>query len=1218
MPPRGRPPRQIELPPDWQPTQAVDEPIINTPYDEPSSHWIYKNGTPFKMPGRRPASYWYTSKKVGSTQAGLFAEEQRDDLPLVNRLREDVKRWQESGYRGASSVTRDLLAYWNNRDRPRPFFFCQREAVETAIYLLEIAFPDRLGSTGFKSFKVRSEALEKLLIGEKPPFEEIDSCRDPEFFPRLIDPTSNPDYPLNLRRMGCKMATGSGKTVIMAMLVAWAFCNRGRNPATTTFPNGILVCAPNLTVKERLQVLNPEHRNNYYDAFDIVPSKYRELMNSGRVLVTNWHTFSPKSEHEEGGKSYKVVNKGEETPEAFAKDRLGELASRMPILVLNDEGHHCWRPKPGVSFDEVTKKRKRSAEEDLSKEEIEEARVWLAGLDRINNSGLAESGKPGILACIDLSATPFYLQNSGYPAGSPFPWLISDFGLVDAIESGIVKIPRLPVRDDTESKDDVGRPDPKYFRLWRNINDKLKDKDRLSNGRPKPDAVYREAEGALLTLASQWKKRFEEIRDGIVGKESIPPVMIVVCDNTEISEVVFQRISGEREVEVLSEDGKRTVKKTIYEPSTALFPELANEEGVKRTIRIDTKLLAKVETEEGETKDEAAQALRIVIASVGKKGEPGEQVRCVVSVSMLTEGWDANNVTHVLGIRAFDSQLLCEQVVGRGLRRMDYHPDPETGMLVAEHVDVYGIPFSLIPFKGKAKEGDKKDPVYHHVHAVPERGDFEIRMPVVESYTYDLRGSGISCDVDKLTGFIVNHEPTTVYLSMARGYQDTPHAVPAVDFIKQDRKSFYESVRPQQIVFRIAQLLMDDLLQGVGKGENVERIKKASLARHQIFPELVRIIQQYIERKVQFADGVDPRELALEKYVKLLRERIRDGIHATSYSSTLLPIVNSYKPWISTGEVDYRTARPVIPLTLSHLNFAVRHSDWEQQVVEILEDMDSVVECFTPNDRNIGLVVPYEYMEAHHRYEPDFIVRMRGGKLVMLEIKGKAGELHEPDRVKAKEAAACKWVTAVNNAGRYGEWTYVICRDLKDLRSTLSQHASGEIILPFRKVDPGPKDRYVTCVPLTTLRAAAGRWSEEQAELELGEDTEWIAFETSTRFDKGMFVAKVHGDSMEPLIPNGAYCLFRKPPAGSRQGKRLLVLHSGIADAHTGGQYTVKVYSSEKSQDGEEGWKHTRIVLKSLNTEYEPIVLTPSDEGDVQVIAEFVEVVGGTRGEVIV
>src|SRR5262249_52389759 len=447
--------------------------------------------------------------------------------------------------------------------------------------------------------------------------------------------------------VGCKMATGSGKTVVMAMLITWAFCNRGRNPATLTFPRGVLICAPNLTIRERLQVLRPEHPFNYYDLFDIVPSKYRELMSSGRVLVTNWHAFAPKSEHREGDATYRVVNKGEETPEAFAKDRLGDLANRAPILVLNDEGHHCWRPKVEKPETRGLMKEERDALE----EEVEEARIWLAGLDRINNAGLAGDKTQSILACMDLSATPFYLDNSGYSAGSPFPWLVSDFGLVDAIEAGIVKVPRLPVREDTAKKDEVGRPDPKYYRLWRHIDDQLGSGDRLSNGRPKPDAVYREAEGALIMLYVQWKKMFEEIRDKSVGREAIPPVMIVVCDNVDIAEVFFQEISGERVVEVLSEDGKKKETRTGYRGSPK-FPVLANTETERRTIRIDTKLLAKIETEEGETKDEAAERLRQVINTVGKAGQPGEHVRCVVSVGMLTEGWDATNVTHILGVRA--------------------------------------------------------------------------------------------------------------------------------------------------------------------------------------------------------------------------------------------------------------------------------------------------------------------------------------------------------------------------------------------------------------------------------------------------------------------------------------------------------------------------------------------------------------------------------------
>jgi type III restriction enzyme len=692
--------------------------------------------------------------------------------------------------------------------------------------------------------------------------------------------------------------------------------------------------------------------------------------------------------------------------------------------------------------------------------------------------------------------------------------------------------------------------------------------------------------------------------------------MIVVCDNTEIAELVFTRISGEKVVEVPKEGGEGTVEKVVYEGSEK-FPLFANTATAGHTVRIDSKLLAKIETEEGETRDEAAQALREIIDTVGKRGGPGEQVRCVVSVSMLTEGWDASNVTHILGIRAFGSQLLCEQVVGRGLRRMDYRPDPETGKLSAEYVDVYGIPFSLIPFKGRAKDKDPVDVVYHHVFAVPERKHLEIRMPVVESYTYDVRRSGISCDVDSLEGFVVDDEPTKVYVMETRGYQDQIVSASTGNAQAHTREEFYSQVRFQHVAFWLAQLITDDLIGGA-RGKGAEELKKSLLARHQLFPEIVRIVQLFVDKKVTFANDVDRRELALEKYATLLRERVRDGIVAAAATedAPLLPIVNSYKPFASTSDANFRTARPVVALSRSHLNFAVLHSGWEKDAVEILEDMDGV-EAYSPNDRNVGFTVPYEYLGSPARYEPDFVVRMRGvepgkGRLVLLEIKGRGGEFRDEDRVLAKNAAAKKWVDAVNNARRFSRWEFEICRDLAGLRATLAKYDEGTAdVIPFRMVDnPKPEDQFRTCVPLSTLRAAAGLFSEEQASLEFGEDTEWVTFHAKTVFEHGMFVARVQGRSMEPEIPGGSYCLFRLPRGGTRQGKRLLVRHSGIADPDTGGQYTLKVFKSEKVAVDGEDWRHDRIVLEPLNPAYEPIVLEPRDEGDVGVIAEFVEVVG--------
>jgi type III restriction enzyme len=633
-----------------------------------------------------------------------------------------------------------------------------------------------------------------------------------------------------------------------------------------------------------------------------------------------------------------------------------------------------------------------------------------------------------------------------------------------------------------------------------------------------------------------------------------------------------------------------------------------------RSVRIDSKLLDKLDRDEGQSRDEAAKALRDIIDSVGQKGKPGEQVRCVVSVSMLTEGWDATNVTHILGVRAFGSQLLCEQVVGRGLRRMNYTPDPETGRLPAEYVDVYGIPFSLIPYKGKPKEPGP-EPVYHHVYAVTERDQFEIRMPVVESYTYALRGSGITFDWDRVEPLRVDKEPTAVFVTATRGYADEPVTPASGDFIKQDREEYYKTVRMQQLVFRLAQLITDDLVLGAATVED-SPLKTMAVSRQQLFPEIVGFLNRYIDEYVTFAVGVDRRELGLEKYANLLRERVRDNIlpAASSRDAPLLPIVNSYNPFASTSEVNYRTTRKVMPLTKSHLNLAVIQSKWESETVDILEDLDCV-ECYTPNDRNVGLAIPYEYQQNDHRYEPDFVAELSNGIFVMIEIKGRAGEIHDEDRVLAKNAAAKKWVAAVNNSKRFGHWEYEICKEMPKLRSVLEAYVpDAEVARPFEFVDPAEREPYVDCVPLVSLRAAAGAFSEEQLSLDPADQaSDWVTFETTTRIEPGMFVARVQGASMEPKIPYGSYCLFRNPPEGSRQNRTVLVRHSGIEDSETGGEFTVKVYTSEKTPDPEEGWAHTRIILKPLNPAFEPIELTPEDEGEVQVIAEFVEEVSNAR-----
>jgi type III restriction enzyme len=650
------------------PIQPVDKPILCSPYVEPDLHWVYdlSTGIPTRTEGRRPASYWYKTERTGSAQQqlGFMAEEDRDDLPLVNALREDVRRWHDAGWAGASETTKTLLRHWWREDRTRRLFFCQLEAVETLIYLREMLAQGR--SPRFKpQLSLADHAA--LMQGQNP--------RPAEWIARVAQHPKLADLPNEagaraLTRYACKMATGSGKTVVMALLLAWAFCNRGRTPSDNRFPRRALIVCPNLTIKDRLSVLRPGDARNYFDQFDLVPTALRPDLAKGRVLVSNWHLFSPEAEEIRVG-GVAVGQLGPETPESFARARLGDLWADEPLLVFNDEGHHAYRPAPVQAGDALT------ADE---RAEREEATVWVSGLDKLHAAC-------GIAFCVDLSATPFYLHGSGYPEGSPFPWIVSDFGLVDAIESGITKIPRLPAADNT------GRPEPQFFKLWQHVTADLTTGERLPGGKPKPEVVYRKAEAALLTLAGQWKQRFDQVIAAAPGQDRTPPVMIVVCDNTDIAEHFYRMISGEETVviEVDEEDEaddegaaprRRKKAKPVKRYGNGLsgFSELWNQAGAEVTLRIDSTLLAAAESQDpNATRKEAAEDLRRIVSSVGQVGGAGERIRCVVSVNMLSEGWDANNVTHILGLRAFHSQLLCEQVVGAACAAWTTRPTPRQG-----------------------------------------------------------------------------------------------------------------------------------------------------------------------------------------------------------------------------------------------------------------------------------------------------------------------------------------------------------------------------------------------------------------------------------------------------------------------------------------------------------------------------------------------------------
>ncbi|BDG17684.1 hypothetical protein TbrSNM41_24180 (plasmid) [Thermus brockianus] len=931
----------------------VDNPIVNSPLEEPSRYWAYEEGQPVLKEGRRPAGYYFKARARGPQMALL--EEEFVPLEVVNAIRQRVKAWREQGYPGVTPITRQLLNHWNRPDRERKLFFCQREAAETLIWLVEA-----------------------------PPGEKQG----------IAIPRDN-----GLVRYACKMATGSGKTVVMGMVIAWQVLNKLANPQDRRFSDAVLLVCPNLTIKERLQVLLPWKPGNYCEKFDLVPRGFLERLQQGRFQITNWHLFQPRDD----SRSRSVVQRGPEGDAAFCQRVLRELGNKQNILVINDEAHHAYRPAPLPE----------GLREQLSLEEIaerEEATVWVSGLDRIH-------AVRGINFCADFSATPFYIKGSGYEEGAPFPWIVSDFGLVDAIESGIVKIPRVPVDDNT------GALIPAYFRLWEWINSRLPASERqTARRRAKPESVLREAEGALTTLASEWKKTFEAFQQ---ASSPVPPVMIVVCDNTDLAKLVHEHIAS-----------------GATGATGGVFEELKNQPGQEVTFRIDTKLLAEAESAiEGETKQEVAERLRKVVDTIGKtewEGEgdpPGKNIRCVVSVGMLNEGWDAQNVTQILGLRAFTSQLLCEQVVGRGLRRMNYDDFSEP-----EYVDVYGVPFEVIPVKKKPTGRSEVQKVSTLVRALPERKHLEITFPRVEGYVFDVR-SRIRLNLDQVPYLEVapTQEPTEVVSKPAVGYRiGRPDRLGPGPEVVHDRNPFHREKRLQATVYEIA-------------AELTRRLKEKReewSARHVLFPQVLEAVWRYIEERVILTDPDTPlEEIALLRYKQRIIERLTEAIEPDTEAGEppLLPVIERFRPIGSTSEVLFRTVRSCVGTVKSHISHVVLDAPgWEHSVAYQLERIPEVI-AYARND-HLDFTIPYEWEGVRHEYRPDYLIRWRmpdGGEVkIILEVKGFTTE---QDR--QKETAARRWVRAVNHHGGFGKWAFYLCEEPRDIRRKIEEALKKQLEL---------------------------------------------------------------------------------------------------------------------------------------------------------------------------
>ena len=434
------------------PRATIDRLIVNSPYEEPARHWRYDRTTRlFNLEeGRRPAGYVVASGDANAfDDPGVFRE-----IPLVNRIRERVKAWRESGHPGVTGITKRLLEHWYDPEEfeTRRFFFCQLEAAETLIWL-----------------------------AEAPPSERVG-----------IDIPSDGGA---LKRLCAKMATGSGKTVVMAMIIAWHVLNKVANPRDVRFAKNVLVVAPGLTVRSRLAVLKPSDPDNYYEEFRVVPPALRDKLRRGKVVIRNWHALNWETE-ERIAKKRRVDKRGPKSDAAYVRDVLGEMASARNLLVINDEAHHAWRVPAGGKVRGVLKST------------VEEATKWVGGLDRIH-------GARGILACYDFSATPYVPSGRRSSEETLFKWIVSDFGLNDAIESGLVKTPRVVIRDDAVPEAKTYRS--RLYHIYQDPEVKDDLNRRAKPEEPLPDLVT----NGYYLLGYDWR---ETAKDWVKKGAATPPV----------------------------------------------------------------------------------------------------------------------------------------------------------------------------------------------------------------------------------------------------------------------------------------------------------------------------------------------------------------------------------------------------------------------------------------------------------------------------------------------------------------------------------------------------------------------------------------------------------------------------------------------------------------------------------------------------------------------
>ncbi len=794
------------------------------------------------------------------------------------------------------------------------------------------------------------------------------------------------------------MATGSGKTIVMAMVIAWNILNKVASPQDARFSRNVLVIASGLTVKSRLAVLEPSAEGNYYEAFRIVPAGLLDKLRQGKVLIHNWHALSWDSE-EQIKKRRSVDKRGGKSDEAYTCEVLREMANVQNLLVINDEAHHAWRINP-----EAEGKYLRSR--DL-KDSAEEATVWIGGLDRIHRTR-------GILKCYDFSATPFTPSGKKSSEEALFGWIASDFELNDAIESGLVKTPRVVVRDDAV-------PDAKTYksRLYHIYNDPDVKDDLNRKARPEeplPDLVL----NAYDLLGYDWREAYKTwIEAGL----PTPPVMITVCNRTETAARVKHAFDSRRiHIDELCEP-----ERILHIDSKVLDQAEAQEEPVETLAEPDEAAEDDEETPERKlTKAGQAELLRRTVDTVGRAGQPGEKIQSVISVGMLSEGWDAKTVTHIMGLRAFTSQLLCEQVVGRGLRRTSYETNPETGLFEPEYVNIFGVPFTFLPHEG-GQDGPPPPPTPKTpVEPDPAKRRFEIRWPNVVRIEHIFRPT-LSLDWSKVAPLTLDAAQTTQVAELAPILEGKPD-VSKINRIELERLAL--EFRTQRIIFETARDVFDQM-KHTWQG-----------SREVLLAQLVQIVEQFIrsDRVVISPPLFYQDELRRRLIITLNMSRVVQHVwEAVRQENTerLTPVFDRGHPIRATGEMrTWYTGKPCERTRRSHINVCVYDSAWEASDAFVLDDSDTV-DAWAKND-HLGFEVLYVYRGVVRKYRPDFLVRLTSGAMLILETKGQDTEQDEVKRRYLDE-----WTQAMNAHGGFARWRWAVAHRPGEIKDILLKHATS-------------------------------------------------------------------------------------------------------------------------------------------------------------------------------